>query len=196
MGHLLDARSYRMDACCTRRSVLAVSIQKVDAALVIDIRRNNETWCVYEHQVVMKQGEPPETIMIGACRLVDLFHLRDGKTNSEWAQIFTNGGQVLVRIVATTLNRPDAFRHAAELVRDSRPAPRCNLLGYNMRSSRRPVICLNNGKRYETQRHAALELGIHESAISRHLRGFSDAAQGMKFAYAMAVTEEHVENVA
>lgn len=169
---------------------------KFDAAIVIDTRRNNETWCVFEHQVTMREGEPPETILISACRLIDVFQLRDGKTNSEWSKIFAAGGHVLVRIVATSLNRSDAFRIAAEMVRDSKPVPRCNLLGYNMRSNRRPVICLNNGKRYETQQHAALDLGIHASAISRHLLGKADTAQGMKFAYAMNVTEEHVGAVA
>lgn len=169
-----------------------MTVQKLDASVIVDTRRNNDTWCIYEHQAVMKQGEPPVTIMIGACRLVDVFHLRDGKTNSEWSKIFANGGHVLVRIVGTTLNRSDAFRVAAEMVRDSAPQPRCNLLGYNMRTNRQPVICLSNGKRYETQRHAAHELGIHESAISRHLRGLANSAQGFKFAYAMAVPEDLV----
>lgn len=173
-----------------------MTIQKFDASVVVDIRRNNETWCIYEHQAVMKQGEPPVTIMIGACRLVDVFHLRDGKTNSEWSNIFANGGHVLIRIVGTTLNRADAYRVAAEMVRDSNPQPRCNLIGYNLRANRRPVICLNNGTRYETQKDAAYQLGIHESAISRHLRGFCDSAQGFKFAYALAGTEDYVEKVA
>lgn len=170
-------------------------MQKFDAAIIVDTRRAGETWCVYEHQAVMREGEPPETIMVGACRLVDVYHLRDGKTNSEWTQIFANGGHVLVRVVATSLNRQDAFRVAAEMVRDSRPQPRCNLLGYNVRGARRPVICLNNGKRYETQLHAAAELGIHASAISRHLRGHASRAQGMQFVYASDAPEQAREVV-
>jgi hypothetical protein len=167
-------------------------MQKFDAAIIVDVRRSRETWCVFEHQAVLKQGEPPETILIGACRLQDVYSLTDGKTNSEWQNMFLQGGQVLVRIVATSLNRADAFRVAGEHVRDTKPTPRCNLKGYNLRGQRRPVICLNNGKRYETQLDAASELGIHASAISRMLRGNASTAQGYKFAYAGDTRPEDV----
>jgi hypothetical protein len=171
-------------------------VNKFDASIVVDVRRQSETWCVYEHQVVMSPGEPPETILIGACRLADVYRLTDGKTNSEWQNMFANGGHVLVRIVATTLNRSDAYRSAADIVRSSQPIPRCNLLGYNLRGMRKPIICLNNGKRYETQLQASQELGIHCSAISRHLRGQGNSAGGFKFAYAGDTKPEHVEEMA
>lgn len=161
-----------------------------DASIIVDTQRNNETWCVYEHQAVMRQGEPPETILIGACRLTNVYHLQEGKTNSEWTRIFGAGGQVLVRIVSTAPTRSDAFRVAAERVRNADPQPRCNMLGYSMRTKRQAVVCLNNGVRYETQQDAALALGIHASAISRHLRGGANSAQGFKFAYASAREDE------
>jgi len=157
-----------------------------DASIVVDTQRNAETWCVYEHQAVLTPNEPPETIMIGACRLTHVYLMQDGKTNSEWNNIFANGGHVLVRIVATAPTRADAFRAAADRIRALPQPPRCNMLGYSLRTKRQAVVCINNGKTYETQQDAAMELGIHASAISRHLRGHSNGAGGYRFAYAQA----------
>ena len=161
-----------------------MTLQKCDASLVLDAKRSSENWCVFEHQVMMQADEPPQVILVGACRLLEVFKLTDGRGNSDWTEIFKNGGSVLVRILAITYDRQEAFREAARLARDMDPRPRCNLVGYNLRGKSRAVVCLNNGERYVTQTEAAEKLGIHGSAISRHLKGDLSHAQGFKFAYA------------
>lgn len=157
---------------------------KLDASVILDTAHIRQTWCVYEHQATLTAGEPPETILIGACRLIDLFMMMDARANSEWQKMYSDGGQVLVRIVAVTLDRSEAFRHAGDLIKSASPKPRCNALGYNMRGTRRPIMCVQNGKRYETQLAAAEDLGIYSSTISRQLRGKTDKAQGgFQFVY-------------
>lgn len=158
-------------------------IQPADASLVIDTKRPTDTWCVFEHQVILKEGEPPTVILIGACKLRDVYLMTDGKTNTEWASIFANGGSVLVRIVATTIDKPEAFRHAQDLIRSTTPTPVCNLKGYNIRGSARAVRCINNDTRYNTQAEAAAALGVSASAISRHLKGDLSHANGLRFVY-------------
>lgn len=158
-------------------------IQSADASLVVDTKHTTELWCVYEHQVVLKEGEPPSVIMIGACRLREVYLLIDGKTNTEWAKIYANGGSVLVRIVGVTLDKMEAMRHAQTLVRSATPTPICNLQGYNIRGSARAVRCINNDTRYNTQREAAEALGVSASALSRHLRGELTHANGLRFVY-------------
>jgi hypothetical protein len=165
-------------------------ITKFNASIVLDVRRARDTWCVYEHQVVMQPGEPPETIFIGACRVIDVYDMVDARSNSEWQNIFANGGQVLINIIGTTLNRVDAMRTASEMTKTAPVIPRCNLLGHNLRSQRRPILCLNNNVRYETQLHASADLGIHASSISRHMRGQASHAQGYKFIYAVDRKDE------
>lgn len=160
-------------------------ITKADSSLVVDARHSTDTWCIFEHQAVMQAGEPPVVILVGACKLVDVYRLVDGKINSAWAEIFQNGGSVLVRIVGTTLDKLEAFREASRLNREL--TPRCNLAGYNLRGKARAIFCLNNQKRYSTQGEAATDLSIHPSAISRHLKGELTHAQGFKFEYAADV---------
>lgn len=159
------------------------SLTKADhCSIVVDAQTAHTDWCVFEHQVVLNPGDPPAVILVGACALTDVYHLIDGKTNSEWARIFSNGGKLLVRVVATTPDKGEAFRYAGELMRDLTPI--CNIKGYNLKGQRKAIICLNNGRRYDTQTNAALDLGIHASAISRHLRGQLRTAQGFVFSYA------------
>lgn len=161
-----------------------MTLTTCDASIIVDTKTSAEDWCVYEQSAVLNPGEPPTVILIGASKLVDLFRLVDGKVNSEWCKLFENGGKVLVRIIATTSEKQEAYRYASERVRSMSPQPRCNLHGYSLRGTRRSVICLNNKRRYDTQRDAAFDLGIHASAISRHLNGELAHAQGFKFAWA------------
>ena len=57
-------------------------IQKCDSALIMDTTHPVDEWCVFEHQVVLKEGEPPTVILIGACKLGEVYRLMDGKTNT------------------------------------------------------------------------------------------------------------------
>lgn len=161
-----------------------MTIIKQDAPLIVDTGSNADTWCVYNHSVTMQEGEPPTVIMIGSCRLAEVYRLIEGRTNSEWSHIFKDGGYVLVTIVATTNDKREAVRHASDLMRNMKPIPLCNLQGYNLRGARRAIVCLNNGKRYRTQTEAAQDLGVYSSSISRHLRGELSHANGLRFAYA------------
>ena len=158
-------------------------IQKCDSALIMDTTHPVDEWCVFEHQVVLKEGEPPTVILIGACKLGEVYRLMDGKTNTEWCKIFKTGGSVMVRIVATTSNKGEAMRYAQDLVRTIEPTPICNKQGFNLRGTSRAVRCLNNDTRYNTQHEACLALGLHQSAMSRHLRGELSHVGGMRFVY-------------
>lgn len=161
-----------------------MTIIKQDAPVIVNSENSMDTWCVFEHRVTMQEGEPPTVILVGACRLVEVYRLVEGKTNSEWANIFRNGGHVLVTIVATTEDKREATLYASQLMRDMRPIPRCNLSGYSIKGGRRSVICVTNGKRYHNQGEAAADLGVSASSISRHLRGELTHAGGLKFTYA------------
>jgi hypothetical protein len=162
---------------------------KCDASLIVDSKIGRDAWCVFEHQAVLKQGDPPEVILVGAAKLTDVFRLIDGRCNSEWVAIFGNGGQVLVHIIALGINQAEARKYAAEHMRSLRPMPRCNLTGYSLRHNIRAIYCVNNEKTYQSQTEAANDLAIHASSISRHLRGDVAHAQGFKFVYAADVKD-------
>ena len=151
-------------------------------ALVLDTQSNlTRLWAVYEHLVSNAEGEPPQTILIGVCRMYQVHNLTDAKTNSKWLEMFKDGGKVLVRIVATTNDRADAQRHAANLIHKMKPV--CNVHGYSLKSRHGKIRCVTNGKDYPSQTEASIDLGIHCSSISRHLRGLAEHAQGFKFEY-------------
>lgn len=158
-------------------------VQVADASLVVDTSPDLDPWCAFEHLAALEAGHPPQVIYVGACRLVDVFRLTEGKTNSDWSSLFANGGYVLVRIIATG-TRQDIVNYATRHVRTFDPMPRCNVRGYNVRGARRAVICNNNGTTYRNQSEAAAELGVTQSAISQHLDGKLSSVRGYTFRYA------------
>ncbi len=157
-------------------------IHSADCSLVVAVQETADQYCAYEHHLIVTPGQPPEIIMVGSCKLTDVYRLIDGKTNSDWAGIFANGGSVMVRIIAVGDNKVDMRRFAATHARSLPKMPRCNQHGYNVRGITRRIIC-NNGIEYESQAKAAMELGISQSAISRHLRGELGSVNGFTFFY-------------
>lgn len=164
-----------------------MTIHTTDANLVIDTLHPNKLYCAFEHYVSMGEGQPPEIILVGACKLIDVYRLTDGKTNSDWATLFANGGSVMVRIIAVGDDGQEMTRFAMKHARSLPTMPRCNLRGYNVRGASRPVTC-SNGKTYDSQKAASDELGISQSAISRHLRGELRHVGGFVFQYRGTVT--------
>lgn len=158
-----------------------MTIIKTDTSIVLDTKTAYEQWCVYEHHAVLKEGDPPAVILVGACRLRDVYKLVDGKMNTEWTRIFEHGGSLMVRIVGIGDDKNECVREAAMLMREHQPV--CNLRGYTLRNVRRSIICLTNGRVYEGQQEAARDLGISQSAISRHLKGEQQHVAGFVFDY-------------
>jgi hypothetical protein len=150
--------------------------------LIVDVRRAMTDWCAFEHWATLQPGEPPQCILVGACKLIDVYKLNDGRNNSQWIKIFANGGSVMIRILITTTDRTEAVNHAVRASRSYNPLPVCNATGYNMRGSLRRIAC-SNGETYDNQEHAALALGAHQSAISRHLLGHSSHVKGQTLTY-------------
>lgn len=141
-----------------------------------NVANADHLWCVYEHHL------PPHIIYVNACKLIDVFRMRDARNNSEWAKMFAEGGGVHVVITMVTDDRNEAFNRAIERAKSITPMPRCNLHGYNMHRTARPLIC-SNGMTYPTQQAAAAALNISQSNISRHLNGGLAHVNGLTFAY-------------
>lgn len=150
--------------------------------IIVDVKRSLVDWCAFEHIATLKADEPPQTIFVGACKLVDVFKLQDGKSNSQWAKIYAQGGNVLLRILATGPDRSEIINYAVKVARAYNPQPLCNLHGYTMAGSLRRIAC-SNGETYDNQAHAATALGTHQSAISRHLQGHSAHVKGHVLTY-------------
>ncbi len=150
--------------------------------LIIEVNRTLKDWCAYEHWATLTPGEPPQCIMVGVCRLVDVYKLADGRNNSQWSKIFANGGSLMIRILATGDNRPMILNHAVRASRLHNPPPLCNTQGYNMAGAMRRIAC-SNGEVYDNQAHAASSLGTYQSAISRHLLGHSSHVKGHTLSY-------------
>lgn len=144
---------------------------------IIDVNKVENLWCVYEHH------NPPEIIYVNACRLRDVFSMREARDNSEWFRMYQKGGGLLLHITMITVDRNEAIRSAIERVKSLPTMPRCNLHGFNMRTASRPIIC-SNGVTYQTQSEAAKALGVAQPHISRNLRGALKSVNGYTFAYA------------
>lgn len=158
-------------------------LQTADASLIVDtLATPSDVWCAFEHQATLEPGKPPAVILVGACKLVDVYRLTEGKTNSDWHALFARGGHVLVRIIATG-ERTDIIRYAQRHAFSFPTMPRCNLRGFNVRGANRAVRC-SNGETYKTQRDAAKALGVSQSAISQHLDGKLTSVRGLTFDYA------------
>lgn len=160
-----------------------MTITTTDTALVIDTNRPQEQYCAYEHLVSFEAGAPPEVIMVGMCRLTEVYRLSEGRVNSDWSRIFGGGGHVMVRIIAVGDNRADMSKFAANHIKSLPAIPRCNLHGVSTRGYARPIRCENDGMVYPSQKEAAEAYGLHASAISRHLAGNLHKVGGMVFTY-------------
>lgn len=146
-------------------------MNKADASLVVDTHQPGKLWCAFEHLVSFAAGAPPEVILVGTCKLQDVYRLIDGARNSEWQRIFSGGGQVMVRVIATGLEQQEVHRFAMTHMRSMPTMPRCNLRGVTTKGTAQRIECVTNGVTYDSQKSAADALSISGSAISRHLRG-------------------------
>lgn len=158
-------------------------IIQTDNAMILDTVKPWEQYCTYEHHVSFDPEKPPEVIMVGMCKLVDVYRMADGRTNSEWGRIFGKGGQVMIRIIAIGDVRAEMAKYAANHMRSLPKIPRCNLHGISTRGYSRPIRCENNGTVYASQREACEALGLHQSSMSRHLAGGLSKIGGMVFSY-------------
>jgi hypothetical protein len=162
-----------------------MTITPCDSSLIIDTAPERPQWVAFEYQASMSPGAPPTVIYVGASPLTEVYRLGEGRSNSEFADIFRNGGHVLVRIIAIG-DRHDIVRHAINYMRDNfETVPRCNLRGFNTKGMNRAIRC-SNGTTYDSQTEAARALGISQSAISQVLSGKLTHAGGYTFTYAVA----------
>ncbi len=140
-----------------------------------------DDWCLFEHSIIVNQGEPPQVIYVGTCRLRDVYKLIEARRNSEWRRIVTDRTPLFLRILQTG-DKGEMIRASASQVRTYPAFPRCNLVGHDAFAMTKALIC-SNGETYKSQADAADSLGVSQSAISRHLRGEVRHVRGYTFAY-------------
>lgn len=139
-----------------------------------DVAAVQDLWCVYEHHV------PPAIILVHYCQLAHVFTMREARLNSEWQEIFATGGAVTLHITHVVASQTEAEQLARQRIKSLPVMPRCNLRGFNMRSTTRKVAC-SNGITYNSQSHAAKMLGLSQGNISRMMRGELASIAGLKF---------------
>jgi hypothetical protein len=144
-----------------------------------------DLWCVYEHWITVTAGEPPELIYVGACRLSEVFDMRQAKNNSDWTAIMAVDREIMLTIIMTTPDQREAMNASIRHTKTRPTMPRCNLHGFNMFGQSRRLLC-SNGEQYENQTIAARTLGLNQGAISRHLKGELQSVKGYTFTYAGA----------
>jgi hypothetical protein len=147
----------------------------------------NTLWCVYEHWLVIKPGEPPQIIYVGACRLPEVFDMRNARNNSDWSAIFQVDREIMLSIIMTTPDQREAMNFSIRHAKGLPEMPRCNLHGFNMFGQSRRLLC-SNGQEYTNQTEAAKVLGLNQGAISRHLKGHLQSVKGLVFTYKGAPT--------
>lgn len=157
--------------------------------LWLDPRTHDDDWCIYEHQIVTEPGAPPEIVYINACKLIDVYRMREARNNSEWCRLTLDPGvTVMISIVAVHNDRVTAVNAAMARIKACNPIPRCNLRGTTLFAARRPIDC-SNGRQYASQLDAARDLGISQSAISNHLKGGTNNVKGFRFQYANGASD-------
>jgi hypothetical protein len=159
-----------------------MTVTPTDSSLIMSTSAKAQTWCIYEHLAVFEAGKPPVLVYVNACPLADVYSLFEGRRNTQWIRMFSNGAHVQVRIIGTVATPHEARRFAGEHIKAQPTIPICNLIGINIKSTPQRVKC-SDGKIYETQKIAAAALGIHASAISRHLRGVGKSVSGYTFEF-------------
>jgi len=153
------------------------------ATIIGTARTMRDQWCVYEHMVDSGDPlKPPQIIYIGACKLAEVFDMRDAQNNSDWTEIMVVDRPLIINIVATTPDAREAVRYAVDHIARQPQTPRCNLHGYNLHGQQRRLRC-SNGTEYANQSEAARLLNVSQGAISRHLKGHLSTVKGYTFTY-------------
>ena len=151
-------------------------------SIVLDVQTVVSDWCVYEHWAVIKEGEPPSCIMVGASKLSEVLKLTNARCNSEWAKMFQAGGTIMLRIIALGDDRREIFNEAIRQTRKYDPVPHCNLRGFSLAGAVKRIMC-SDGRVFATQEEAAAGLGASQSMVSRHLRGEINNVKGFLLTY-------------
>lgn len=154
-----------------------------NCSIVLDTLTVLSEWCIFEHWAQFQADQPPECILVGVCKLIDVYKLIDGKTNSEWTRIFKSGGQVMVRVVKTVSKKHEGLVEARRHMLSLPKVPICNHNGYAMFGGMRRIIS-STGETYNSQAEAANALGVTGPAVSRHMNGFSHHVRGVTLRYA------------
>lgn len=139
--------------------------------------------CAFEHSMTINPGEPPRVIFVSACKLNDLFMMREGMANSEWARLTDNGKRsIIVTILAITNTPLEANRVAFAHMQGLPEWPHCNKHGYNLDRAARRIKC-SDGREFANQDEAARAINCTPSAISQHMRGKLAHVKGYRFEY-------------
>ena len=139
--------------------------------------------CAFEHSMPINPGEPPRCIFVSACKLSDLFTMREAINNSEWARMTNNGKvPVIVTILAITNTALEATRVAFAHMQSLPEWPHCNKHGYNLDRASRRIKC-SDGREFNNQEEAARAINCTPSAISQHMRGKLAHVKGYRFEY-------------
>ena len=91
-----------------------MTIIEQSGSVVVDVRDATKTLCVYEHYI--GGGDTEQIIFVNVCSLVDVHKLSDARINTEWARIFTGGGSVGVRVLATGMDRRALLHWARQYI--------------------------------------------------------------------------------
>jgi hypothetical protein len=157
--------------------------QKQDCALIAasPVALDSQ-WCMYEHHMIFTPGDPPTLVYVNACKLTDVYLLREARNNSDWCALAANGYPIVVSITNTFDNQAEAINHVQRAIKAMQPMPRCNLHGYNLFGSNR-IIVASDGREFASQAEAARLLGCSQSAISQHMRMQLKSIKGITLAY-------------
>ena len=112
-----------------------MTITPTNSSLIVTTSAKERPWCVYEHLATFEVGKPPVLIYVNACPLAEVYSLFDGRRNTEWIKMFSNGAHVQVRIIGTTPIFHEARQAAVDHIRAQREIPICNLRGINMKNN-------------------------------------------------------------
>lgn len=136
-------------------------------------------WCVYEHHAFTSADEPPEIIYVNACPLADVFKMNDAYNNSDWLKVTGHGNDrpIMIRVIATTPEKLEALAFMNKHVRSFATMPRCNMFGYTMAGSTRPILC-SDGREFANQTEAADALGVSQALVSLAVNGKRRSVRG------------------
>lgn len=159
-----------------------MTLKKCDATVLMNTASDVITYCVFEHYAVLDPSKPPELIYVGTGKLATVLMHTDARKNTEWQRLFAAGGTLMVRIIATSENARDCQIYAVQHMKQMARMPRCNLHGSARRGLKRAVQC-SDGRVFSSQKEAALQCGITESVLSRHMNNMVPHVNGLRFTY-------------
>jgi len=126
----------------------------------------NNGWAVYQ----VHEAKTMKVIFIGIEKVTKIFSMTDFFANHYLKDIIDDDENIAVQVTDLVFSKGEALKQQVIRLREQ-GYPEANK--YSQLSARGLIECIEDGKQYRTMNEVCAAYGVHQSALSKHLRNMT-----------------------